>query len=717
MSDDSSKKAQQPVFLRFSREGKPQRVRISDAKDKDIAAFACFLDDTLSTPHAKLQVTRMIEERFRRQFPEWRDEQPKVANADRRAGLNAQVMSADRLREELQKLAPLTAEAAGTGRHRSVKDQPTYESLNERIRNIVQTQGASASPTPRDLVLTAAEFGLGTVQASSGSTPVPGNTALALSGGGAKGSFEAGAIMYIAEHWTEIQPGFVAGASAGALNALAVSQWKEASATKLPLLWLSLRNNQSMFVESAQLTEIRGVLDDLGVNLDSALAGGNDQSPDWNKLRLIATFVAPAVLSLVPVLGSIAVDEVEERYDLVIELLGLIKNLDRMYSLQPVQSLLDATFRPTYSSSNALPLRMVFVSMADGKPYYVDQHGKAYRFSALQPRSRNPEEIRTLLGEDTVDAVIRGAIASSSIPVIFGSTTVQLSRASWVQTLGDLFAEFQANNSAVFDVVAWHEAVDGGVRDNLPLHAASLSGMQRVIAISASPRDIDESAKFGSVFGTYGIGLFDALGRTINIITHEVTETDRLEGAIPEVVLITPIFLVHDVMTVDPGLIRLNVEYGYMRAYDALNPIPQDVLNNWLFLFVWTSAVVSGTEELVATRKQIWGLESLHALNSSAGVVWGFTKSTLDQIRNLKRQVYDNIKRRIDAWGSQNCVPLNLPDGGTISEWWLGWERHTGYHYQRLDGRGPWDRQWVIENGEIRFEAISEVPAPPPPTL
>jgi NTE family protein len=707
MSDDSVNKAQQPVFLHFSSGGRVRRVRIRDANDDEITTFARFLDSALLTPHAKLQVARVIEERLKRLFSGGEEKEAQVHNGNRGARVDAQVISADRFEEELKKLAPSAAGAGGSGFYKSTKDQPTYESIISRIRAIVGRQ--QATPTRRDMALAAAQLGLGAAQVSSASALAPGNTALALSGGGAKGSFEAGAIMFIAEHWAEIQPGAVAGTSVGALNALAVSQWKETSATKLPLLWLSLRNNQSMFVESAQLTEIRGVLNELGVDLDSVLGGDNSNPQvDWNWLRLGA---------LVPVLGSIIVDEVEERFDAIIKLLRLIKNLDRLYSLQPVYNLLNAAFRSSYSSSGALPLRMVFVSMADGKPYYVDQYGKAQQFSALQPRPSNPSEERTLLGEDTVDAVIRGAITSASIPIVFGAMTVQLSRASWVQTLGDLRAEFHRNNSAVFDVVEWHEAVDGGVRDNLPLHAASLFGMPRVISISASPRDIDENSKFGNIFGPYGIGLFDWLGRTISILTHEVSETDRFEGGMPGVVSIAPMFLVHDVTKVDPGLIRLNLEYGYMRAYDALNPIPEDVLNNWLLLFVWCAVVVSGTEDLVATRKQIWSLESLHALNSSAGFVWGFQKSSLDQIRRLKRQVYDDAKMRVEAWGTQACVPASLPDGGAISDWWLGWERHIGYQFQALQGRGPWDQHWVIENGEIRFEAISEVPAPPPPML
>lgn len=70
------------------------------------------------------------------------------------------------------------------------------------------------------------------------------NTALVLSGGGAKGAFQFGALQYIEEEWKPAHPEFeynvIAGVSVGALNGvmLAMGKYQE-----LKKLWYSIKDN------------------------------------------------------------------------------------------------------------------------------------------------------------------------------------------------------------------------------------------------------------------------------------------------------------------------------------------------------------------------------------------------------------------------------------------------------------------------------------------
>jgi len=536
-----------------------------------------------------------------------------------------------------------------------------------------------------------------------------GPTALALSGGGAKGSFEAGALMYIGLHWNELGISLVAGTSAGSLNALAVSQWKSEIATRLPSLWLSLINNTSMYTESSQLAEIRSTLSDIGVDLDDVLTSGGGEDSEgipWNRIRLAVN---------VPILGSVIIDEIEEKYELLMRLIREITRLNRLFSLDPIRRLLQEQFGNNYNVGQALPLRMVFVSMLDGRPYYVDEYRNANQFSFTHPRTRSG---RTgfILGENLPDAVIRGAIASASIPIIFGPERIWLSFTPNILDMDDLL-DLNPLIALRDGLIEIHQAMDGGLRDNLPLHAAASEGAENIICISASPRHIEENGNMG----LFPASLLETLGRTLDILTHELKESDRLEAPNTNKLFIDPVFPVLDTITINPGLIRINLEYGYMCAFDALEDIPEAVQESIVASLLWPLTIYTLREDLVAMRKQIWELErNTIILNTSAGSIWGISKQAIDEIRKLKRQVFDRVKTRVDAWGTEDCVPMQIPDGGVISNWWLGWERHAGGRGWAMANimDGPWLQHWVWEpGGIIRFESQDEVGEPPPANL
>ena len=68
------------------------------------------------------------------------------------------------------------------------------------------------------------------------------HTAIVLSGGGAKGSFEVGALLALREIWNEVRPCIVCGTFVGAINALAVAESLDGyGINKLQTIWLGLQ--------------------------------------------------------------------------------------------------------------------------------------------------------------------------------------------------------------------------------------------------------------------------------------------------------------------------------------------------------------------------------------------------------------------------------------------------------------------------------------------
>ena len=83
---------------------------------------------------------------------------------------------------------------------------------------------------------------------------------IVLSGGGAKGDFEIGALR--AMYNRGIRPAVLAGASVGSLNAvkLAEDPNSDAPLTELEGIWLSLTNDSDMYVEDPNFAKIEQIL-------------------------------------------------------------------------------------------------------------------------------------------------------------------------------------------------------------------------------------------------------------------------------------------------------------------------------------------------------------------------------------------------------------------------------------------------------------------------
>ena len=148
--------------------------------------------------------------------------------------------------------------------------------------------------------------------------------------------------------------------------------------------------------------------------------------------------------------------------------------------------------------------------------------------------------------------LLRAAIASSSLPVIVRPCGMQD---------GQTY-------------------VDGGIRTLAPIQAAIDCGASNVYVVAASIPKFDRKSISYITTGTALPLLGIALRVGEQILPDEVGHRDLFpsNGWPVPVVVIQPepnIDDIHDGLTIEPGLIRIRMAHGYMRAYDTLRAYQQ----------------------------------------------------------------------------------------------------------------------------------------------
>src|SRR5699024_10489781 len=101
----------------------------------------------------------------------------------------------------------------------------------------------------------------------------PGTTALVISGGGARSSFELGALQYLYEQGG-IAPNIITGTSAGSILAAVIAQYQDPQAQlqavrQLRSLWLAMEDSSDMFTELPWFTKL------------------NEHMPTWRKVMAL----------------------------------------------------------------------------------------------------------------------------------------------------------------------------------------------------------------------------------------------------------------------------------------------------------------------------------------------------------------------------------------------------------------------------------------------
>jgi len=196
--------------------------------------------------------------------------------------------------------------------------------------------------------------------------------------------------------------------------------------------------------------------------------------------------------------------------------------------------------------------------------------------------------------------------------------------------------------------------VDGGVIEIIPVRAAAQLGATRIIAVVAVPLDLPRDERDYAAAPAGYIGL-----RAMGMIGIADRQHANLRVALPDGVTLTTIDPVIDVVglfEVEPGLLRINKDYGWLRAADVLAEGDRAIVAD----------VAESTHAVIEARRVAWRLEeSLWATGTRQDPN---VAGTLALVREEKERVRELVDRR-------KQLGFPVPDG--CEAWWSEYEAHT----------------------------------------
>ncbi|AXE38050.1 patatin-like phospholipase family protein [Acidipropionibacterium virtanenii] len=453
----------------------------------------------------------------------------------------------------------------------------------------------------------------------SNSRPVQG---LVLAGGGAKASFQIGALRHLYDV-VGISPTAISATSAGSVVACSIAQWSDRqdqsrAVRQLESMWMTMQEQSDMFARRAWFNLLL------------------DKAPDWMKLverdrrrtpvglsrpRLNLPFAHSADGDTVvdpsdprageddermaaPLTGQAATLEMATKDiepdsgsaswspSVMLQLLGVLSKLTRdggdiqtilrgadasgsTYRAGPLLAkLLDPEwFRSERLADSGLTLRIATVALESGELRFMTEKG------TLVDRDNRPVS-------DIHHEVTEGVLASCSVPGVFRPVEIE----------GEHY-------------------VDGGVRENVPAEITiGHLGVTHPYVITCSPQGSAGDGDFGTR------NMLDLATRSIEILTDE-TERDEVAYALNAgAVVIAPDVAVHSSMTVDPGLLRINRDYGWMTSARVhaestaedrrlVNELVRLRMHGWELEKAWLAGTATRTEmdELEQTKRQLVG--------------------------------------------------------------------------------------------------------------
>jgi len=232
--------------------------------------------------------------------------------------------------------------------------------------------------------------------------------------------------------------------------------------------------------------------------------------------------------------------------------------------------------------------------------------------------------------------------------------------------------------------------VDGGIRQVAPVSAAVAMKAREIFAIVAPvplAPDGDYTKK-----GLLDIGVRSATDVTIDeILTDNIAPFD---GWPVPVHVIRPNIEVESSRTIDRGLIRINIAYGYMRAFDVVSPIAKARSDK-------QAALMKLSDQIASTRLQIWQKEETAFFNwqnigaegpGGRGDPCTNFRFAVDDMRVLKAALLGLVQCRLSIAG-QESMPADA------ANWATSWEAHW------------WDPTNVAGLPNFPFSPLDEFPA------
>ncbi|WP_066389242.1 patatin-like phospholipase family protein [Neobacillus mesonae] len=534
---------------------------------------------------------------------------------------------------------------------------------------------------------------------------------IVLSGGGARGDFQVGAVRYLYER--NIRPAVLTGCSVGAINAIKLAEGEgdgndsNRGYRGLIKIWSELNSNNDMWKEEQWLTNIK----------NSKVAAFLKQSADSQfgtaALEMGKLFLGP--IGWVWVARDLA-QTVKDLEEFKSELDKVVNARSRsLYNLGPIQAKMYDPSKLDLSKiqKSGIKLRLAAVALESGNLRYVTETGeiverdnttRVHAPTLLAPECQSiagkikdlkserdglQEEMKKAVGSGK--AAIGARIRRINVEIIQLNNQLRTCNAAHPTPSNPLRVDLIQGTLASASIplafppvkLGNENYVDGGVREILPIQAAIQEGATDVYAIIASDSTVDaaRSVVSGKLLPSFDVGvanIVDVAGRAANdIMTNEtvLNETEPPLGWGVNVTIIQPNFDIRDIMTIDPGLIDIRMAHGYMRADDTLQAKKQNQAD---YLRIADEfADLRRTSLIVQTRQAIWERE--YAANGfllkyddnnrpvhPAPTIKPDPQALLE-VRSLKNTLKDLVRERQDAGGA---VP------NEAKNWWDDWERH-----------------------------------------
>ena len=476
--------------------------------------------------------------------------------------------------------------------------------------------------------------------------PPIGPTAFVLAGGGTKGSFEVGVLQYLVGV-EGIVPDIITATSAGAIAATVLAQartlpefaervdeieadvlaWTQAEHVFGKQAWLAALDGTALGHEIHQeITE--GTRPPFPLTPATLLAGREVVPPagasdrrarrrvrrarrrrQRHILRLVAgaAWRLPRVRRQLRTSGS-AVLNLDPLADTLRS--GAGAGTGAGEGMQPVD--------PALVRRPGLQLRLAVTALRAGTLRFVTEDG-----TIVESDARTPAQGPAAGPVDLVD----GAVASASVPMVFPP-----------HPMGD------------------DDYVDGGVIEIVPVRAAAELGARRIFAVVAVPLRLarDDRDYTGVPLGYIGL-------RSMGMIGVAERQISNLNVALPEGSVLTTIDPVVDVVglfEVEPGLLRINKDYGWLRAADVLAESDAGI----------RADMADGTHAIVEARCEAWRLEESLWTSTPTGATDATDAGTLALLREQKERVRVLVDRR-------KQLGFPVPEG--CEDWWLEYEVHT----------------------------------------
>lgn len=357
---------------------------------------------------------------------------------------------------------------------------------------------------------------------------------MVLSGGGARGSFQIGALRYLYDH-DLIAPTKISAVSAGSIIGAMLAQSSDPVEQRAQLMvleryWLAMTDASDMFTEQAWFQRLREQWGELAAALPTRT---NDS--DWavETEGVDGAAAVKAALRDDPSLNAGGDVNLAALWQIVQALprigragAGLASTLRgaeaaaSAFRPGPIvgRLLFESGFTQAAVQQSGVELRMGFVGLNSGELHFMRQDGVVVD-TADQPVSDQAYDLSL------------GIWASCAIPGVFRP----------VKLGDDLY-------------------VDGGVRQNVPVDMALRSlGLDRPWVVVSTAQRV-EPGDFGRQ------GVIASIIRAMSLLMDETGRAEIEWARTAGCPVIEPLFEVHAAMSFDPVSLRINRDYGWMRA-------------------------------------------------------------------------------------------------------------------------------------------------------